>query len=361
MRNILDQYYTPEPVATALLEQADFERPASCLDPTCGSGNLLLAATNIYKNANFIGIDRDRKLIKKLRKRRPDWTLSVADLLKESSYQRSTVYSRYETCDALLLNPPFSQGRNKYENIIYQGKVIKGSVAMSYLMKSLEIFSPSQGAMVIAPESLMHSQLDEHARLLLSKDYEFKSICDLENKTFKGARVHAHVFRLLPRKNKVVKTPFVTIPKDIIKAGMERGGVPVHKARLNIIEDSNAVPFIHTTSLSDVINRSPDICLKTSLSAFGRIQGNVILIPRVGVPKKDYTKSIYLPEEVQLSDCLFAIKDVKDDLLLEVESRIHASWPDFVNLYKGTGARYVTITKLVNWFAHQKIHLKTRR
>jgi tRNA1(Val) A37 N6-methylase TrmN6 len=357
MSNILDQYYTPEGVANTLLEQAGFENPNSCLDPTCGSGNLLLAVTNIHRDAKCIGIDRDKRLIINLKKRRPEWILSVADLLKANSYLRTSAYSKYATCDALLLNPPFSQGKNKYVNINYQGQVLKGSVAMSYLLKSIEIFSPLQGAMVIAPESLMHSQLDEYARLLLSKDYEFKSICDLENKTFKGARVHAHVFRLQPRNNEIINTPFVTISKNIIKATIERGGIQVHIARNNSGLCMNPVPFVHTTSLNNVTNNNLDKCTKTSLSACGRVKGPVILIPRVGVPKKEYTKIICLSEEVQLSDCLFAIKDFGDNSLLELETRIHDSWDDFVKLYKGTGARYVTISKLVNWFAHQKIHI----
>jgi predicted RNA methylase len=353
----LDQYFTPEKIASSLLEQADLIEPNVCIDPTCGLGNLLTAATSIYTNIKCVGIDKDKNVIYKLRKKNPNWTLSVADMLNSNSYLKTSAFLQLEVCDALLLNPPFSQVKSKHVDISYRDKSIKGSVAMSYIMKSLELFSPTQGALIIAPESLLHSQVDEYARLLLENEFDFQSICDLESKTFKGARVHAHVFKLNPRTSSKQIIPIITSSENVVNANLVRGGLQVHKFNQTNTIDRHSVPFLHTTTLSNVVNNKMRNCSQTSLHASGRIKGNIILLPRVGQPKKENTKAQHLSTEVQLSDCVFAIESECLNSLKQIEYRLHNNWDEFRNIYRGTGARYVTIAKLISWFVRHKIHL----
>ncbi len=356
MRHKLDQYYTPKCIARDLVEQAKFVNPITCIDPTCGSGNLLLAANFFHKETKLIGLDRDRVLISKLKKERPDWHLSVADLNNTNSYSKTSVFSQFGTCDALLLNPPFSQVKNKHIDITYSGEKFRGSIAMSYLMRSLDLFTPKQGALVIAPESLLHSQLDEFARILLEKDYRLQTICDLENKTFKGARVHSTVFKLVPRTDAFISKPLVAITEKRINLVIERGGVQVHKVKNE--QSVSGVPFIHTTSLKYLHEKKFDSTLKTSLSGLGCIEGQVLLMPRVGLPKIELMNIYNFRSEVQLSDCLFALRAESNIHLEMALDRIKRNWEEFSGLYRGTGARYVTLSKLVSWFALKRIHLE---
>jgi predicted RNA methylase len=354
MRIELDQYFTPEKTASILLEKASFTDPEYCLDPTCGSGNLLSAANKVHESTKCIGIDRDRKIITKLRKENPNWLLSVADMQSESSYMRTLVASNFKVCDALLLNPPFSQVKSKHLDINYKSSQFKCSVAMSYIMKSLELFSPVQGALVIAPESLLYSELDEQARDYLAKEYNFQSICNLENKTFRGAKVHASVFKLLPRLEKPEsKAVFRTADKEI-KASIVRGGAQVHIVNQTRHYGVDSVPFIHTKMLPKLFEQGVDEKKRTIVKVSGRIQGYCIVLPRVGVPKRDFTKTIKIEEEVQLSDCIFAIQGEYHDLK-SIEMRINHHWQEFYDLYKGTGARYITLSKLKRWLITKQI------
>ena len=347
----LDQYFTPEKTASYLLAEASFTDPEYCLDPTCGSGNLLSAANKIHGSTKCIGLDRDRKIITKLRKENPHWLLSVADMQREGSYIRTLVASNFKACDALLLNPPFSQGKNKYLDISYKNSQFKCSVAMSYIMRSLELFSPTQGALVIAPESLLYSELDEQARDYLTKEYDFKSICDLENKTFKGAKVHASVFKLLPRLEKLETKAIIRTSDKEIRASIVRGGAQVHVVNRSKNYGADSVPFIHTKMLPNLFEQGLDDKQRTVVKVCGRIKGYCILLPRVGLPKIALSKTVKLDDEVQLSDCIFAIQG-EYHVLKEIEMRISLNWQEF---YKGTGARYITLSKLKKWFITKQI------
>lgn len=354
MRHKLDQYYTPENVAKELLLQAEFNNPRSCIDPTCGSGNLLLAANTLYENARLFGIDRDKFLIEKLKKERPKWYLSSADLNNLHRYSKTTIYSSFNEYDVLLLNPPFSQVKSKHVDTTYTGKTFRSSIGMSYLAKSLELFTPKQGALVIAPESMLHSELDEFARHLLEKNYEIKSICDLESTTFRGARVHSSVFKLIPRTTVKNYSPLIVDQTNKIKIKFVRGGLQVHLFNKEKKVDVS-VPFIHTTALKCLKQNHIDSLVKTNINAHGRIIGAAVLLPRVGVPKKELIDINKFDTEVQLSDCLFAIQTDSIITLEIARDRILENWEEFVALYKGTGARYVTKSKLINWFATKRM------
>lgn len=344
--NDLDKYYTPLDVATNIIKKADFTSPKICVDPTCGSGNLLSAADKLFENINCFGIDKDRSTINSLRKKKPLWNLSVADFLRENSYKKTKASANLKECDLVLLNPPFSHFKTKYVDINYSGQNLKGSIAMAYLLRSLELFSPREGALVVAPESLLYSQTDEHARHLIEQNYKFEHIQDLESKTFYGARVHSSTFRLTSKSFEYNPVKTISNNLSLIKCNFVRGALPVYKSKqkINLLE---SVQFIHSTDLKFIQANRPHNKNYTSVTASGRISGDVILIPRVGVPNVSNTKIYRFNETVQLSDCLIAIQCVGGiEYLKEIEKRLITNWNDFSLIYRGTGARYITIARL---------------
>jgi hypothetical protein len=75
----------------------------------------------------------------------------------------------------------------------------------------------------------------------------------------------------------------------------------------------------------------------------------VVLLPRVGNPRREQVVALYLQEPVQLSDCVISLQVVslRDARLLR--RRLLQKWDEFVCLYRGTGARFVTVARLQNW------------
>ena len=339
----LDRYYTPEDVAVSALERGVFPFvPRVCVDSTCGSGRLLDAANAVFGSVESIGIDRDVDAISQLRLRRPDWHLSVGDLLHPST---SATLCKRPPVDLLVLNPPFSHGHKKFVEIQFAGKEMRGSIAMAHLLRSFELFQPSLGAIVIAPESLLYSETDQDARQALAEDYQLTKLADLQRCTFRGARVQASVVQIQPG----VHQQFYQEIKHysgVIQTTIVRGSLPVH---LNIY-DPSGVPFIHSTDLKVVaVTGKIESLSKTRNLAKGRTKGWVILVPRVGLPDCLSVKAIKLNHTVQLSDCVIALEFSTKVAATKAEKRIHSCWQEFKGLYRGTGARYITMARLNLW------------
>ncbi len=351
----LDQYYTPESVARRMLEYAALPAtPSVCADSTCGNGRLLRAANDVFGGVECVGIDRDRRTITALRRNNPDWLLTVGDLLNRKRYGRQFAEFIPPTVDLLVLNPPFSQGNKKSVDITYRGDSFKGSVAMAYLLRSIELFNPTHGAVAIVPESLMYSETDEFSRKLLSESFSIQRIADLHSCTFRGARANAIAVQILPSGDPVVTKQFTSLRKPL-RIRLTRGGLPVHIMK----RSPRGIPFVHSTEIRKILNGANESdFLLTEDCLKGRIVGWAILIPRVGVAEKGLVQAVNIRLPIQLSDCVIALECKNKLVAQELETRIHESWDDFRDLYKGTGARYVTMSRLSAWLNFKNVDVE---
>lgn len=342
----LDQYYTPEEVAIDAIESGSQMEPSVCVDSTCGSGNLLSAAESVFANIDCIGVDKDRNIIKSLKRKNPSWTLSSADMLQPSSYKKTLAYSYSSDCDLLLLNPPFSHGNRKSIPVEYMGTMQKCSVAMAYVLHSFNAFRPQHGAIIIVPESVLYSDTDKSARQALSRNYATQIIKELHCTTFRGTRARATVIRLAPEP-KPRSIPFTEghLP---FKRRVEivRGGLPVHQMN----EAKTGIPFIHTTAMSQLKYKVDDTLLHlTPPFTRGIINGHFVLLPRVGVPIRNHLRPHYSKGDIQLSDCVIAIRCRTKNEARETARLLKDYWDNLELLYRGTGARYITVERLGNF------------
>src|SRR5437899_2288820 len=134
----LDRYYTPQDVARRVVEAAEIDAAARCLDSTCGDGSLLKAAKLIMPNVVCHGMDTDDTAIARLRRRHPEWVLSKADALAEASWRRAHAARRSVGCELALLNPPFSMEAQKGVTAMLSEGERRCSVAMAHIMTVLE-------------------------------------------------------------------------------------------------------------------------------------------------------------------------------------------------------------------------------
>jgi hypothetical protein len=271
------------------------------------------------------------------------------------SYRASQVAKADEHTDLLILNPPFSQGRRKSVNIKFEGHEFKGSLAMAYLLRSFELFQPLQGAIAIVPESLLYSAIDAEAREVLSKKYAMKLIAELTAATFSGTRAHASAIQFTVDGNSI--KPGVPFAKSKpITIDVVRGSLPVHLMK----EEKGGTPYVHTTDIHRFFcHGKAKTFRRTKSAAKGKTSGWVILVPRVGTPSLATLKVIRLDRTVQLSDCVIALECRTKADASSVATRIERSLEMFIDLYRGTGARYITLDRLSERLASMNIHVTT--
>ncbi|MSP41114.1 MAG: hypothetical protein EXR70_21710 [Deltaproteobacteria bacterium] len=340
----LDRYYTPANLARSIVELSDLERIGTCLDAACGDGSLLAAARDVYSDVQCMGIDVDASAILRLRKRHPTWILSHADALANSAWKRARAARQSVGCDLVLLNPPFSMGARKGIFVNMAGFSGRCSVAMGHILTVLMRARPVVGCAIV-PESMLFSNLDENARRFLSRFYSLRSVRSLRNSTFRGGHANALTIKI---ERAVATDQSVATEKTQELNGVQivRGGLPLFQAEFH----RTGVPFIHSTDLRSltkgILPRQ-----RTRQISRGLVSGNVILLPRVGVPSRRSARFIKFEHEVQLSDCVIALRCVNRATALIWQRKISDRWDELVAMYRGTGARYVTVNRLHSWLA----------
>lgn len=341
----LDRYYTPPIVARTIVEATGARSMRSCVDSACGSGSLLRASEEVFPGVCCVGIDKDKGAISRLKMEKPRWILAAGDMLRWASWPQS-VLKHGRRCDYVLINPPFSTPLGKSVGVQWRDENFRCSVAMSHLLATLECFAPRLGGVAILPESLMFSELDAPARAALAAAYEVELVRELRSSTFRGARANALVLRVHPKERVVEKTPRESHDGFMQEIHVIRGGLPLFEARA----DRFGLRLIHSTDIREVA-RTGRVGSTKCVRPIGRgcVQGSVILLPRVGMPSPETLKPVVLQQAVQLSDCVIALqfRTARDASAFSAEAR--RRWPEFLGLYHGTGARYITVGRLLRW------------
>lgn len=344
----LDRYYTPPSLASELVAAglATVPQARVIADTACGAGNLLTAAEGILSGATCIGIDTDRNAIRRLRVRNPQWLLSVANVLDSRVFPRVRAVTDAPDCDLLTLNPPFSMSESKSIAALFYGSELRTSVAMAHILRSLEMFEPAGGAVAIVPESLLFSDVDAKARELVAQRYNVNVLRGLSNSTFQGARANALLVKWTPRK----LIAEVVIAHSAHSAATEpvitRGGLPIFEAR----RSRNGIPLVHSTSIVRLVETgSTDHCTSVKPIARGVVSGVLLLLPRVGVPLREYVRVVRVTSPVQLSDCVFSLRFSSMRKASLFRACILECWDDLVSRYRGTGARYISVARMNDW------------
>ncbi|PRQ06008.1 methyltransferase [Enhygromyxa salina] len=353
---MFDQYYTPAHVARDLIRPLSGLDARVCVDTSCGDGALLAAAESAYPNTQCVGIDYNSLTIRRLRRAHPEWVLSRGDVLAATSFVRCRAMETARHCDLLLLNPPFSEnGKRSHVHRTIDGQEIRCSKAMKHILTSLDAVMPTKAVAAVVPESLCFSLLDSAARRYLSTKIELVNRSEVSHNTFNGARARSLIISAVirvPDSDRFIQKEAPSRDSSRLDvAGVEvvRGGLPCFEAKTSI----HGLPYIHTTELAILATRATAAAFSSMrrVSPVGRgtIRGWTILLPRVGVPRLDYIRPVFARGKVQLSDCVIGIT-LKTRQMAEVwASRIRTRGGELVELYRGTGARYITISRLDNW------------
>lgn len=349
----LDQYDTPMALAHELVALSGIGfRVRSVVDPACGSGHLLRAASEAWSCSDIRGLDIDSRLIRRVSKAQPHWSLAVG-----SVYPALSVPSRWVKLgrpDALLLNPPFSMEKRRFVQFRCGTEVLRCSYAMAFLCSAVEFFRPKRGVLAIMPESCFYSELDARMRERLGKSLGLVSAKELHSDAFDGARARSHMCAWVAIGEGKNWMGFAQEGMNSGVGGPGEGGSAIGIRRGNLAvfradESSSGVRFVHSTDLRHLGRVGALPLPRVRPLGSGQVLGSVVLLPRVGNPTREQVVALYLQEAVQLSDCVIGLQagSLRDARLLR--KRLLDKWGEFVCLYRGTGARFVTVARLQNW------------
>lgn len=341
-----DAYYTPswlaDDVAAAL--PADFA--GSVLDPAAGEGALLAAVDRRFGDSTkAFAIDIDPYAAASLKLSHPSWVVSRADFLSSRSRSASRVWREVQAgLGAVVLNPPYSYRGNAGRRVSFGTFVGRVAPAMHFLIEALVNLQPRYGFVAILPSGALdaerHTALWAQIRRLYSVDH----IQTPGTSSFRGARVATSVVRLQAASTEVATAtavPSVMLAQKPV-AGCNcveivRGRVPVHRfGELGAGDES--VPFVHTTSLVEKADRT------TRLGpAVLSDEGPFYLMVRVGRWIDPRPMDV---GRVVLSDCVIGLRPRDKSAMSDFGDSLERLGPQLRTCYGGTGAPYITLTKL---------------
>ena len=339
----LDRFYTPPAVAERLAAPiAKLHKPV-CVDPSCGRGSLLDAVEGAARHVSCLGLDRDRAAVEALRNARPTWTVSVGDMLDARSVSRSKVYRSGRRIDAIVTNPPFSMRGKRVVEVATPSGVTRCSIAAAHLLAAIEHFRPQSVVSALLPESFLHSDLDALARRAISRNWSFSCIEFVGRDAFHGAHANAAIVHLRPGEAPTLSQKEANA-SHVVTCQVIRGGLPVHEFESN----RTGLRFVHTVDFLTLRSRPQALERATPIKR-GIVSGNLVLLPRVGAPRLEELRPIEVRSPIQLSDCVIALRFASRK---DAERGARLLWKEFeilVGIYRGTGARYTTVDKLVRW------------
>ena len=339
-----DAYYSPGHVAEVVAQTVERSRPKSVIDSHCGRGALLDAVEKSFPKIHCAGIDLDGNAISHLRKARPHWTLVRGDSLTWTAWEK--VHRKLGgSVDVAVLNPPFSMGQVKGIDIELDGKVIRGSLAMAHVISTIQHSSPAR-LVAILPESTMFSDMDRQGRAELELRYDVEVVAQFKSSTFRGARANSLLVGMTKRARQraltlIEKTKRVSMQNTIV-----RGGLPCFEA----VSMRLGIPFVHSTDIKDLVRGATNATLrKVRPFTRGIVSGHMVLLPRVGVPKMENIGAWFTEGDVQLSDCVIALQYCNENVAHAAAEIFQRDYEALASLYRGTGARYVTVDRLSEW------------
>lgn len=339
---VRDSHYTPTILAQHLVSFVEKKDIITIADFCVGEGELLLAAKKKWPDATLCGCDISEKTIISMKKKHPCWMLSKCDFLNSKSRNSSAILrNKY---DLVLLNPPFTCKGATIETVFFEGYKFHMSTSMAFFVEAIQ-YLKNEGAMyAILPQSIAYSKKDEKIRNYLKKKYNFQILEERNNQEFEKCAPNIILASINERNVFPISNSAKQLDVKINDLYIQRGNISMHE----IIEvDTPYVYLIHSTNIRD--NKIINLRYKVN-PIRSRIEGPALLIHRVGQPNEKKMCIINKGEVYALSDCIIAIRTLTLEDCHSLRELILKNWNIFSNLYKGTGAKYITIERLETFF-----------
>jgi len=360
---MIDVFYTPSNLAKLMISHVNQRKPKSIADFAAGEAELLQAARNRWKNAQFIATDLDKTSVRRLKRRYPTWSIGTCDFLKEKS--RNQCHALRSNCgnvSLVLLNPPFSYRGGTHYEVKLDGEELSCSKAMAFVTTSIQYMKSDGELLAILPSGTMHTEKDRKIWRLLKSRFEVCVISNQDAYTFPACSAKTILIQLSKRNKSSVASNDEHNERDIQErhnpdvgtVKIIRGVVQMHT--VNGHNSRRDLPLIHTTELfGDLVKKVPRRTIQNRLT----LKGPAVLLPRVGEPKKDKIVLYLNKKPVVLSDCVIGLTCTSQEKAKSLQILLRQNWGVVKTAYGGTCAKYSTLSSLRRVFAKLRIQLTT--
>lgn len=319
-------------------------------DFTAGSGELLFAAASLWPTATIVATDIDSRSVRSLRAMSGSWRTGVCDFLNPRSRRSSGLLrSLIGKTNLVLLNPPFScRGGTKVPATI-GGVTSKCSMGLAFVVNSIDYLAEDGELIAVLPQGSLTSERDSATWKML-RDHGATEILKTNGLgTFARAAVRTAVIRFQKGRahGNCEVCPCLSTrnaPRKITRASVHivRGTTAVNEIQRPAGENES-IPFIHSVHLQDfAVSSHFEVRSRLGRRAFGPM----VLLPRVGQPKRSKIARHLENTGFMLSDCVIALTCHSPESAELLWKDLQSNWKLLEGEYVGSGARYITNRRL---------------
>jgi tRNA1(Val) A37 N6-methylase TrmN6 len=345
--NNIDTFYTPPELAERLLSYVDYKKVTRVADFCVGKGELLKAAETKFGSLECYGTDIDDIIVSEIKKSNSNWNIAICDFTNKQSRENTSILKEADF-DLVLLNPPFTCKGSKINKVEFCDNIFHVSTAMTFLVESLRYLSKEGRLYAIMPASVVYSAKDKKLITAISEKYEIELLEEREKQLFKNCTPNIVLLKLERKILDTKCTSVITLNATPIlfdaknhNINIFRGNLSVHEATK--YENSQGLKYVHSTSLRNSSIISPTMTIDRPQSV---VNGPAILLHRVGKPDITKVCIISKTDSYILSDCVIALLSDNKETIQSLFDTIISKENVFYSLYKGTGAKYITIERL---------------
>ena len=322
-------------------------------DFAAGSGELLLAAATIWPEATMVATDIDCEAVRNLRKVSDGWRTGVCDFTNPRSRQNSPILrSLNGRTNLVLLNPPFSCRGGIRVSATVGGTTSKCSPGLAFVVNSVDYMTEGGELIAVLPQGSLTSEKDAATWALLRSIGDTEILKNNGLGTFARAAVRTAVVRFQKRHSRVEGEPSPRL--NTCRASSKEVLPPVRIVRgttqMNHIQPgeghTDSIALIHSTHLQDFTVSSH--CKVRSRPNHCAV-GPMVLLPRVGQPKRSKIAKYPDPDVFMLSDCVIALMCHDPESTELLWKDLQSNWSLLEQEYVGSGALYITNRRLSNF------------
>ena len=319
-------------------------------DFAAGSGELLFAAQSLWPMATAVGTDIDPIAVRNLRAISRGWRTGVCDFLNPRSRRSSSLLrSLIGHTDLVLLNPPFSCRGGKRISATSSGVTTKCSLGLAFVVNAIDYLADGGELIAVLPEGSMTSERDATTWNLLRALGSVEVLQTNGFGTFARAAVRTAVVRFQKVHSRVKTAPSPVLQTNSISCEAWRPAVHIVRGTAAVCEvqrsqdNIDSIPFVHSTHLQD-FTISSHIDVRNRLRR--RAVGPMVLLPRVGQPKRSKVARCLDSKVFMLSDCVIALTCESPESADLLWKDLQSNWTLLEREYVGSGARYITTRRL---------------
>ena len=348
------KYYTPLSIAELLIKQLHISAPEKIVDICCGSCNLLNAAKTRWRNTVLYGTD--------IVEHKND------NVVFEKIDGREYALKHQREFPLVLANPPFDSLKKKYEYPqLFQSHFEKCSssrLEIEMLLANLIMLKDDGVLLIIMPSSFVEGETYKAIREIIAKQYQVKSIIELDEDTFGATHIHSYALiikncicksysanLLSTKKENGVITLSITgkcannylVKGNWLGENVEDDNLDIDIKRGNISSAyfiESGCPILHTSKIRDTWEPSIRYTSNKVLPNTYAETGDII-VSRIGKSAGQWC--IYQGNKIPISDCLYRIKDPEGVLYNRIQGK------KFDLKLRGVATQYITMADFKKW------------